>query len=204
MIGYLTGTLAARTERGAILLTSGGVGYDVFLTTRGRADLPSASGPCAFFIRTIVREDALELFGFATLEEREAFDTLISITKLGPKTGQAILSIFSPEELRTLVLREDVDALTMVPGIGKKSAQRIFVELKYKLDLDGDAAAALPGAAADGARSRFKDALAGLTNLGYEEREARESLEKVFAEEPDLDVAAALRAALKRFAKAKG
>jgi len=201
MIAYLTGTLLTPTDRGCILATPGGVGYEVALTTRGRASLPAKGEPLELVVRTIVREDAIELFGFATLEERAAFDTLLSISKLGPRTGLSILSIFSPEELRTLVLREDVDALTMVPGIGKKSAQRIFVELKYKLDMAGEAAvpADLPG----GAANRFKDALAGLANLGYDEREVRPVLEEVFAAEPDLEVGSALRAALKRFAKAR-
>ncbi|MEW5775111.1 MAG: Holliday junction branch migration protein RuvA [Thermodesulfobacteriota bacterium] len=201
MIAYLTGTLLTPTDRGCILVTPGGVGYEVALTTRGRAALPAKGASLALTVRTIVREDAIELFGFASLEERAAFDILLTISKLGPKTGLAILSIFTPEELRTLVLREDVDALTMVPGIGRKSAQRIFVELKYKLDMGGEAAAVpdLPG----GAATRFKDALAGLTNLGYDEREVRPVLEEVFAAEPDLDVASALRAALKRLAKAR-
>jgi Holliday junction DNA helicase RuvA len=201
MIAYLTGTLLTPTDRGCILVTPGGVGYEVALTTRGRAALPAKGAALTLTVRTIVREDAIELFGFSSLEERAAFDTLLTISKLGPKTGLSILSIFTPEELRTLVLREDVDALTMVPGIGKKSAQRIFVELKYKLDMAGEAAALpdLPG----GAATRFKDALAGLTNLGYDEREVRPVLEEVFAAEPDLEVASALRAALKRLAKAR-
>ena len=202
MIAYLAGTLLTPTDRGCILATAGGVGYEVALTTRGRAALPAKGADLTLMVRTIVREDAIELFGFASLEERAAFDTLLTISKLGPKTALAILSIFTPEELRTLVLREDVDALTLVPGIGKKSAQRIFVELKYKLDLDHASAAAIPDLPG-GATGRFKDALAGLTNLGYEEREARAALEEVFAAEPDLEVAAALRATLKRFAKAR-
>lgn len=201
MIAYLCGTLLTPTDRGCILATAGGVGYEVALTTRGRAALPAKGADLTLMIRTIVREDAIELFGFASLEERAAFDTLLTISKLGPKTALSILSSFTPEELRTLVLREDVDALTLVPGIGKKSAQRIFVELKYKLDMGGEAA--LPPDLPGGTASRFKDALAGLTNLGYEERDAREALEAVFAAEPDLEVASALRAALKRFAKAR-
>ena len=201
MIAYLSGTLLTPTDRGCILVTPGGVGYEVALTTRGRASLPAKGQPLTLTVRTIVREDAIELFGFSSLDERAAFDTLLTISKLGPKTGLAILSIFTPEELRGLVLREDVDALTMVPGIGKKSAQRIFVELKYKLDAAGEAA--LPPDLPGGAATRFKDALAGLTNLGYDEREVRPVLEDVFAAEPDLEVASALRAALKRLAKAR-
>jgi Holliday junction DNA helicase RuvA len=109
MIAYLSGTLLTPTDRGCILVTPGGVGYEVALSTRGRAALPAKGGELSLTVRTIVREDAIELFGFSSLEERAVFDTLLSISKLGPKTGLAILSIFTPEELRTLVLREDVE-----------------------------------------------------------------------------------------------
>ena len=123
---------------------------------------------------------------------------LLSISKLGPKTSLALLSIFSPDELRRTVADDDPAALTRVPGIGKKTAQHIFLELKYKLKLDVSPAAQELG---DKAVSTFRDAMAGLTNLGYAEEEARAVLEQVFKEESDLDVALALRLALKLLAK---
>ncbi len=199
MIAYLKGIVAAKAEKGCLLVTPGGVGYEVGLTTPTVAALPAEGGEAELFVQTIVREDALELYGFASWRERQTFATLLGISKLGPKTALAILSRFTSDDLVNLVAREDVDALTAVSGIGKKSAQRIFVELKYKLD--AEAASAPPPGLADTAVSAFRDALAGLSNLGYDESHARDVLEEVFAAEPDLDVTQALRSALKCIAK---
>ena len=134
MIGYLEGRVLARRERFAIVLTPGGVGYELELPAPVAASLPAAGGQTALFVHTVVREDALELFGFATLEDRETFRVLISISKLGPRTGLAILSQFTTDDLLHIVAAGDAEALIRVPGIGKKSAQRIFIELSYKLE----------------------------------------------------------------------
>lgn len=203
MIAYVTGTVVAKGEASCVVLTPGGVGYEVGLTVHCAASLPKIGGPVEFFVQTIVREDALELYGFSTWDERETFATLLSITKLGPKTALAMLSVYTPDDLRRIVVGEDFMPLVQVPGIGKKSAQRIFIELKYKLEAGGvGPAPSLPNL--DGkAVSAFRDALAGLTNLGYDDGEARGVLEAVFAAEPDLDVAGALRAALKHISKAR-
>lgn len=199
MIAYLTGTVQTRTERGCVLLTSGGVGYHVFLTTPAQALLPAPGSEADFHVYTIVREDALELYGFNTWDERQTFETLLSIQRLGAKTAQAILAIFSPDDLRRVALSEDFTVLTTVPGIGKKSAQRIFLELKYKLEGQAQAQAKAPELSGRAA-GVFRDALAGLVNLGYDEAEAGKLLEEVFNSEPDLEVSEALRAALKRMA----
>jgi len=199
MIAYLKGEVTTRTERGCVLLTSGGVGYELFLTTPTQAILPAPGGEAEFHVYTIVREDALELFGFDTWDERKTFETLLSIQRLGAKTAQAILAVFSPDDLRRVALSEDYEALTTVPGIGKKSAQRIFLELKYKLE--GQALAKTKAPELSGrAAGVFRDALAGLVNLGYEEAEAGKVLEAVFDKDPDLEVSEALRAALKHMA----
>jgi len=204
MIAYLAGTILEQTRRGCVLLTSGGVGYLLDLTVPTRASLARQGEPAAFHVATIVREDAIELYGFADADERETFLLLLSISRLGPKTALAILSQFTPDALRQLALRDDASALARVPGIGAKSAQRIFFELKSRLDLAGKAVAkAAPRGMEPEAAARFRDALAGLANLGYDESEAGAALEKVFAEEPDLDVAEALRAALRRFARSR-
>ena len=199
MIAYLKGIVAAKAEKSCLMVTPGGVGYEVGLSTPTVAALPAEGGEAELYVRTIVREDALELFGFCSWRERQTFDLLLGISKLGPKTALGILSVFSTDDLAGLVALDDVDALTRVPGIGKKSAQRIFVELKYKLD--AEAAAAPPRGLEGAAVSVFRDALAGLSNLSYDETQAREVLDEVFATEPDLDVTQALRSALKLIAK---
>ncbi|WP_300160392.1 Holliday junction branch migration protein RuvA [Solidesulfovibrio sp.] len=202
MIGYIEGRLLARRERFAIVLTPGGVGYELELPDPVAAGLPATGGTCALYVHTVVREDALELFGFASLDDRETFRLLLGITKLGPRTALAILSCFSTDDLARLVATGDMEALTRVPGIGKKSAQRIFIELTYKLE--GRSAAISPLAAPAGLGAGvLADVVAGLTNLGYADADARRVAGAVLEAEPDLDVAAALRQALKRLASEK-
>ncbi len=210
MIAYLEGRVLTRRERSFILVTEGGVGYELAAAAPFLVSLPAAGEFLAVYVQTIVREDAMELYGFESLETRNLFALLISISKLGPKTALAILSTFDTAELTRIVAEEDVTTLTRVPGIGKKSAQHIALELRYKLkDVAPAAVASQPGGrdAAPPAASAALDALAGLTNLGYDEREARAAVDAVLAEEPDLagdkDVAGILRAALKHLAKGR-
>ena len=156
----------------------------------------------AFFfgeIAGIVREDAQELFGFETWDERQTFIVLTSISKVGARTALGILSAFRPDDLRRLVLEDDVLALTQVSGIGKKSAQHIFLELKYKLKVEDMPAAASLQLGVPG--SVYRDALTGLEGLGYAEAEAAPVLKNILHEEPDLEVSEALRAALKALAR---
>jgi Holliday junction DNA helicase RuvA len=198
MIAYLDGTLLAAGERSCLVLTPGGVGYEVGLTVTALSRLPKPGEPVRLFVLTVVREDALELYGFETFPERQMFAQLLTVSKLGPKKALAILSIHTPDELRHAVANEDVAALSRVPGIGAKSALQMLLELKFKLKAE-----TFPGpqtGLGGGARSVFRDALAGLTNLGYSEDEARAVLDGVLQQEPDLDVAEALRKTLKGLA----
>ncbi|TVM34695.1 Holliday junction branch migration protein RuvA [Oceanidesulfovibrio marinus] len=195
MIAYLEGRLLEVGESSLVLVTEGGVGYELYAPVPLLARLPVRGEQLTVYVQTIVREDAIELYGFEDWESRKLFAMLISISKLGPKTGLAILSMYSPDDLRRVVADEDVAALTKVPGIGKKTGQHIFLELKYKLkDTVGDLPAAGP------AGSVLRDAVTGLVNLGYSEEEARPAVEQALADDADLDVAEALRAALKRLA----
>jgi Holliday junction DNA helicase RuvA len=180
-------------EGACLVLTGGGVGYEVSLPAHVLASLPGRGETARFFTCTVVREDALELYGFATWDERETFLTLTSINRVGARTALAILSVFRPDDLRRLVLEEDIASLTRVPGIGKKTGQQIFLELKYKLR-GGALAEALRENSPGGV---FGDVAAGLENLGYEQEEAARVAGKVLAAEPDLDAGGALRAALK-------
>ncbi|QLA16118.1 Holliday junction branch migration protein RuvA [Desulfolutivibrio sulfoxidireducens] len=198
MIGYVRGELLSRGERGALVLTPGGVGYEIRLPASASAALPARGEVVEFYVHTVVREDAIDLYGFSSLDDRAVFETLLGISKLGPKTALAILSVYDATALRGLAAGNDPDLLARVPGIGKKSAQRIFVELKYKLDMGGGPAA-MP--APGGGATVFSDALAGLCNLGYGEAQAASVLRAALDEEPDLDVSQALRQALKRLAK---
>ena len=201
MIAYVEGRLAEVFDSGCIVATDAGVGYEVALCAPALNALPARGEPVAFYTATVVREDALELFGFQTWDERRVFLILTSISKVGARTAMAVLSTFRPDDLRRVVLEDDYLALTRVSGIGKKSAQHIFLELKYKLE--GKAAAAenvLGGGAPGGVAA---DALAALMNLGYAEEEAAKSIRGVLAAEPDIDVSGALRMALKQLGRSR-
>ncbi|MFO7718021.1 MAG: Holliday junction branch migration protein RuvA [Desulfohalobium sp.] len=202
MIGYLKGDVLRIRKDHCLLATAGGVGYDVQATagTLGRLE---QGVEAELFVHTVVREDALELYGFATLSERDAFAELLGVSKLGPKTALAILSTFMPKELARIAHTEDTTALTRVSGIGPKSAKRIMWELKDKLAAwEGDT---VSGTAQTTHQAKggsvYGDALSGLCGLGYDEGEVRPVLGEILEQEPDLDVGETIRACLKRLAR---
>jgi Holliday junction DNA helicase RuvA len=201
MLAYMEGRVLEIAENACVLLTAGGVGYEIFLPAQALARLPEKGGQAAFHTLFVVREDAQELFGFPTRDERETFRILLGINRVGARTALAILSLFRPDDLRRIVAEDDVTALTRVSGIGKKSGQQIFLELKYKLKADGLPVLLPPGMDRPG--SVFRDALAGLVNLGYAEGDVSPVLKDVLTGEPDLDAGSALRAALKALARGK-
>ena len=201
MIGSLRGTVLDRSPRGELVVEVGGVGYRVAVPA---ATLSSAGAPgTAVFlhVHTHVREDAIVLYGFVGRDERDCFEALIGVHGIGPAVALAILSTHRPTVLRRAVGNDDVDALVMVPGIGRKTALRLLVDLKGKLDLsdagDGPDLALLSPGAVPTPRAEVQAALAG---LGYGVDEVREALR-------DLDDSAGaeelLRSALKQMAAAR-
>ena len=196
MIAYLEGTVLRRDEEACILLTSGGVGYQVHMTTGGLASLPGAGDTARLFTFTLVREDALILYGFMAWDEREAFETLLAAPKLGPRTALAMLGCYTPSELAACIAKEDVAALTRVPGIGAKTAKRLLLDLKDKLVASAPLS---PGRVAPMATAE-SDCAAALVSLGYGRHEVDEVVRTVFEAEPDLDAGSAIRKALKIFA----
>jgi Holliday junction DNA helicase, RuvA subunit len=196
MIAYLEGTVLRRDEESCVLLTSGGVGYQVHLTTSGLSSLAGGGEAARLFIHTLVREDALILFGFSTWEERQAFVTLLAAPKLGPRTALAMLGCYGPAELAACIAREDVAALTRVPGIGAKTAKRLLLDLKDKLV----AQPSLVSSRVAPVVSAASDCAAALVSLGYGRHEVDEVVKTVFDKEPDLDAGSAIRQALKIFA----
>ncbi|MDR2668424.1 MAG: Holliday junction branch migration protein RuvA [Desulfovibrio sp.] len=199
MIACIEGKPAERAENACLILTSGGVGYEVNLTAPALSRLPATDETVRFFTATVVRENSLELFGFETWDERQVFLTLISIAGVGPRTAMSVLSVFNPDDLRRLVAADDAAALTRVSGIGKKTCRVIFLELKYKLKGEAPATPGVPPKSG----GVPADAVAGLMNLGYEEKEAERTVKLVLDKENDLDVGEALRAALKHLARSR-
>lgn len=207
MIAYLEGRLVGFDDSSLVLLTPGGVGYEIAAPTTVLSKLPKRGEEVQLHIHTAVAEKAIDLYGFWSADDLKLFRTLISIDKLGPKKALAILSKFDAPHLREIAFREDVDTLSTVPGIGPKSAKQILWFLKEKVDKLGTSGQGTTIPAKDvaptGPQGQYFDALAALKNLGYGEEEVRPLLQEIFQEEPDLDAAAAIRAALKKIAKAR-
>lgn len=136
MIGSLRGTLLDRWTTGEVLVEAGGVGYRVLVSTSALSSLGDLGDPVFLHVHTHVREDAIVLYGFPTRDERACFEALLSAHGVGPALGLAILSAHSPASLARALATDDVEALTLVPGVGKKTAARLLIELKTKLDID--------------------------------------------------------------------
>jgi Holliday junction DNA helicase RuvA len=178
MIASLRGKLDALAADGAVI-DVGGVGYRVFMPTGALAALGKPGAEVKVYTHLHVREDIMALYGFATAEELWLFETLIGVTGLGPKLSLAILSSMSPEQVTMAIATGNADMLDMVPGVGKKVASRIILELKEKIGA-GWAAAPATKAAQENA-----DVLAALTSLGYS---AAESVKGVGALPSDSDL----------------
>ncbi len=179
MIGKLTGRLAEENADGTAILDVNGVGYEltVPLGTIGRASA-DPSAPLTLFVHTLAREDALLLYGFATREDRDAFRVLISISNVGPKTAVSILSALSARELSTVLSRGETARLTAIPGIGKKTAERILLELKDKLIVSSAPAGKTQTASSPAPVPAGKSELlhGALTRMGFRPAEADRAL----------------------------
>jgi Holliday junction DNA helicase RuvA len=175
MIGRLTGRVIAQEADGTVVVDVAGVGYDltVPLGTLGRARVDDA-GRVTLWVHTHVREDALALFGFADDMERFAFRTLLGVSNVGPKIAVAVLGSLPAGDLARAVAQRDLAALTAVPGIGKKTAERLVLELRDKLVVTAAAADVVPPAGAGATRSAApNDRLRGaLITMGFRPAEA--------------------------------
>ncbi len=187
MIGRLHGKLLEKKPP-QILIDVSGVGYEVDVPMSTFCNLPEVGGELTLHTHFVVREDAQLLYGFATLAERAVFRALIKISGVGPKIALALLSGITVDQLKDAVDRGETGLLTKVPGIGKKTAERLVLELKGKLACTGAATAAVP---TSGARA---DVAAALIALGYSEREAAAATKKL---PEDCTVNDGLRLALK-------
>lgn len=176
MIASVSGQVAAVSGE-TVVVEVGGVGLAVQCTPTTVASLRPGM-PARLATTLVVREDSLTLFGFATDDERVVFEVLQSVTGVGPRLAQAVLAVHSPDAVRTAVATDDVGALTLVPGIGKKGAQRLVLELKDKLagGSGGDATVRLPGQQVGAWRDQLRSALTG---LGWSSREVDEALAAV-------------------------
>ena len=201
MIASLRGTVAA-LGLDRVVIETGGVGLAVACPPRVLADLRTGE-PADLFTTLVVREDSLTLYGFSTDDERDLFDTVLGVSGIGPRLGLAMLAVLTPDEIRAAVSGEDVATLTRVPGIGRKGAQRLVLELRDRLPSATGASsqAAARASTADGAWA--EQVMAALVGLGWGAKDAAAALDSVaaqaasMAEDGDVDVPALLRAALR-------
>ena len=193
MIGRLTGLLADKSAPPQVLVDAGGVGYELDVPMSSFFSLPAAGERVTLLTHFVVREDAQLLFGFLTAGERDSFRQLIKISGVGPRTALAVLSGMSVADLAQAVTAQDASRLVKVPGIGKKTAERLLLELKGKLGPDLGLAAGAPPAEAGHA-----DILQALVALGYSEKAAGAALKALPA---DVGVSEGIKLALKALAR---
>lgn len=203
MIAFLTGKLLEKQANSVIVETSG-VGYEVTIPLSTFYELGEVGSDVALRIYTNVREDAIQLFGFNTARERDIYLKLISVQGVGAKSGITMLSGMNADEIVAAIRTENLAKLTAIPGVGRKTAERLVVELRDKIgDLAGGipAEASMAAAAGMGPDTVFDDAFSALVNLGYQRNAAEKALQQVRQEGIEPSVQKLLRAALQRLAK---
>jgi Holliday junction DNA helicase RuvA len=198
MIASVAGEVLVRRPDHVVLETAGGVGYRLAVSAETLRRIPPVGKPVSLLAQLIVRDDALLLYGFATEQERDLFLLLVSVQSVGPKVALAVLSGGSPRDLMRALAAGDADRLQAVPGIGKRTAERIVVELREKVGASAAALAAVP-ADGDGGSGEPDDprrlAREGLLELGYAPVEADTLLEGLAGDSAEELLAGALRAA---------
>lgn len=208
MIASLRGALLERAD-GACIIEAGGVGYLVHVSSHTLAEMPELGAEVRLRTRHIVREDAQLLFGFLRVEELRLFDLLIAVSGVGPKLALAALSGMKPEALVRAIREEQIAAIVAVPGIGRKTAERIVIELRDKLDHIGPLAPAASGSAQERRDAgvlprseRFDDAVAALVTLGYPSAQAQDAVRKAGRDADGLSLEDLVKGALGRLARA--
>lgn len=179
MIGYLEGMLRLKTPE-YIIIDTHGVGYQVYIPLSTFCELPDPGKTVSLNIHTHVREDTLQLYGFRTASEKEMFLHLITVNGVGPRLAVSILSRISSDELSQVVFQNDQARLRKIPGVGKKIADRLLLELRDRLKVKGERE--VEPSAVFGGAGASADALSALVNLGYRPAEAEKMLKKALVQ----------------------
>jgi len=198
VIGRITGTIAHRETDGSVIVDVQGVGYEVFLPAGAAGRVESEPGQSvSFHIHTHVREDALTLFGFATADDRAAFRALLKVSSIGPKLALAIIGVMNASELQDAVARQDKAAFKGISGVGKRTVERILLDLQDKLDFASSGKTGVRLRAVPGIASSTSDKVVGaLVNMGYKRTEAEAAVGSAMSVSDDENVEGLLRAAL--------
>lgn len=206
MIAHLSGTLLSKQATSVILDVSG-VGYEVHIPLSTFYDLEDLGSTVQLRIYTHVREDALQLYGFKTARERELFLKIISVSGIGPKLGITLLSGMSADEMIASIRTNNLARLTLIPGVGRKTAERLIMELREKVaELSSaqleDEFGAKPEATAEPTEDTVRaDALSALLNLGYQRSGAEKAIDSALSEGGEITVESVLRRSLKKLAR---
>ncbi|MDI6799533.1 MAG: Holliday junction branch migration protein RuvA [Actinomycetota bacterium] len=194
MISYLEGIIKEKSLDRVVLLT-GGVGYELFISGATHGDLKDVGAQASLFVHLHIREDIMQLFGFSSRVEKEMFMKLISVSKVGPKLALSILSSLSLADLTGAIILGDIDLIVSIPGIGKKVAERLILEMKERVEVP----ASFIGESGIYEDSDYLKAKEALVNLGYSQTEASIALKNEVRK--DASVEDMIKAALKRLAK---
>lgn len=207
MIAYLSGKLLEK-QATSVIIDVGGVGYEVAIPLSTFYELGEEGSDVALRIYTHVREDALQLFGFKTERERQLYLKLISVQGIGAKSGISMLSGMSADEIVTAIRTDNLARLTSIPGVGKKTAERLVIELRDKLgEFTSQASAERAAAGGTAAQTEapadavFDDALSALVNLGYQRNAAEKALNQAVKDGTEISVQKLLRKSLQILAK---
>ena len=205
MIAHLSGILLSK-QATSVIVDVGGVGYEVTIPLSTFYDLEDMGATVQLRIYTHVREDTLQLFGFKTARERELFLKIISVTGIGPKLGITLLSGMTADEMIASIRTNNLARLTLIPGIGRKTAERLIMELREKVaELSSaqleEELGAKPDATEPTEDAVRADALSALLNLGYQRSSAEKAIDAALGEGGDITVESILRRALKKLAR---
>jgi Holliday junction DNA helicase RuvA len=206
MIAHLSGTLLSK-QATSVIVDVAGVGYEVSIPLSTFYELEDTGSNVQLRIYTHVKEDALQLYGFKTARERELFINFISVSGIGPKLGIALLSGMSADELIASIKANNLARLTLIPGVGRKTAERLIVDLREKMtalsagqpeEETGAKSGAIGGSPEDNVRS---DALSALLNLGYQRSSAEKAIDAALSDGGEMTVESVLRRGLRKLAR---
>ena len=206
MIAHLSGTLLTK-EPNSVIVDVSGVGYEVSIPLSTFYELENEGSNVKLRIYTHVKEDALQLYGFKTERERELFVNFISVSGIGPKLGIALLSGMSADELVASIKNNNLARLTLIPGVGRKTAERLIVDLREKMTaLAASQVEEVPGRISDLSVHSTEDdvrsqALSGLLNLGYQKSAAEKAIDSVLHEDGEITVESVLRRGLRKLSR---
>lgn len=200
MIAYLRGTLFSKKPQ-SVIVDVDGVGYQVFIPLSTFYKLPAEAESVALYVYTHVREDTLQLFGFQTEMEKQVFLLLISISGIGPKLALNIVSGMGFEQLIRAIINADSESISSIPGLGKKTSERIILELKDKASQLAEGVEALVEKKVEiKDRDMYDDALSALVNLGYSSKAAKKAIDTALRQDDDMNIEKMLKEALKNLA----